>query len=204
MVGNKQRILMGFSLTWVAVRGGTPQAILEHFGLRGTGQREESPEAEITGTELPDGWYLIVDQHDRLRLTDDRVLRELAQSRDVVMCFVEEHVMCSAAAGWRDGERLWSLHHEAGESAAALQIQGRPPAGFDGIRDRLSAQRTASAGEEPKVDYIWDIPVEVAAALTGYRHDQDLPGEPKDAFEILVQVDKPSGNRAWWRRLLGA
>jgi hypothetical protein len=60
---------MGFSLSWAAVRGGTPQAVQEALSLRGTGTREEIPESDIAGTELPGGWYMIVSQHDRLRLT---------------------------------------------------------------------------------------------------------------------------------------
>jgi hypothetical protein len=35
-------------------------------------------------------------------------------------------------------------------------------------------------GDSPEVDYIFDIPVELANALCGYRHDQRLDwGNPK-------------------------
>ena len=47
---------MGFSMSWAAVRGGTPQAVHDALALRGTGTREEIAESDITGAMLPGGW----------------------------------------------------------------------------------------------------------------------------------------------------
>jgi hypothetical protein len=47
---------MGFSISWAAVKGGTPKAVLDALVLRGTGIREEVQESDITGAELPGGW----------------------------------------------------------------------------------------------------------------------------------------------------
>lgn len=71
---------MGFSMSWAAVRGGTPQAVLEALALRGTGAREEIPESDTTGVELPGGWYMVASNHDDLRLTEDAALER--HSRD--------------------------------------------------------------------------------------------------------------------------
>jgi hypothetical protein len=194
---------MGFSMSWAAVRGGTPQVVHEALGLRGTGVRQEIPELDTTGAELPGGWYIVASHRDGLRLTQDIVLERLSRIGEVVMCFVEEHVMCSFAAYWRDGQRVWSIYHDAQSGIDSLEVQGRPPAAFTVIRDRLRAQQAAAGGKKAGVDYVFDIPVELAHSLTGYRHDHDVPGMPKDAFEVLVSTTTASERRSWWKRLMG-
>ena len=194
---------MGFSMSWAAVRGGTPQAVHDALALRGTGTREEIPESDTTGAELPGGWYMVASNRDGLRLSEDAVLGRLSRVGEVVMCFVEEHVMCSFAACWRDGRRVWSVYHDAQSGMESLDIQGEPPAAFIAIRDRLHAQQAAAGGKKAGVDYIFDIPVELAHSLTGYRHDHDIPGMPKDAFEVLVSTSTTPERRSWWRRLVG-
>jgi hypothetical protein len=194
---------MGFSMSWAAVRGGTPQAVHDALALRGTGAREEIPESEITGAELPGGWYMVTSNRDGLRLTEDAALGRLSRVGEVVMCFVEEHIMCSCAACWRDGQRVWSVYHDAQRSMESLDVHGEPPAPFAAIRDRLRAQQAAAGGKKADVDYIFDIPVELAHSVAGYRHDEDIPGKPKDAFEVLVSTNTTPKRRSWWRRLVG-
>ena len=194
---------MGFSMSWAAVRGSTPQAVHEVLALRGTGTREEFPESAITGAELPGGWYMVTSNRDDLRLLEDATLGRLSRIGEVVMCFVEEHVMCSFAACWRDGQRVWSVYHDAQSGMESLDVHGEPPASFAAIRDRLRTQQAAAGGKKAGVDYLFDIPVELAHSLTGYRHDHDIPGMPKDAFEVLVSTSTTPDRRSWWRRLLG-
>src|SRR5262249_31766777 len=125
---------MGFSMSWAAVRGGTPQAVHDALALRGTGVREEIPESDITGAGLPGRWYIVVSNRDSLQLTEDAALGRLSHVGEVVMCFVEEHVMCSFSACWRDGQRVWSLYHDAQSGLERLEVEGEPPAAFTGIR----------------------------------------------------------------------
>jgi len=67
----------------------------------------------------------------------------------------------------------------------------------------FSMSWAAVSGKKAGVDYIFDIPVQLAESLTGYRHDRDIPGMPKDAFEVLVSTSLAPGRRSWWRRLVG-
>ena len=101
-------------MSWAAVRGSTPQAVHDALALRGTGTREEIPESDITGTALPGGWYMVASNRDGLRLTEEAALGRLSRVGEVVMCFVEEHVMCSFAACWCDGQLVWSVYHDSG------------------------------------------------------------------------------------------
>jgi hypothetical protein len=196
---------MGYSLSWAAVRGGRPDTVQKALALRSTGAREEFPESEITGAELPEGWYLVASQRDSLRLTEDEALSHLSQLGEVVVCFVEEHVMCSFAAGWQGGQRIWSVYHDSasGKGSKGLEVKGQPPASFAAIRDKLLSEQAAAGGEKAGVDCLFDIPVELARSVTGFRHDQDTTGLSDDAFEVLVTTSVASQPKSWWRRLLG-
>jgi hypothetical protein len=78
--------------------------------------------------------------------------------------------MFSAAYGYERGNRVWELAHNAQQSIYDLSVSGSPPPSFESIRQRLTRRQEATAGSG--VDYIFDIPVEVAAAICKYRYGQ--------------------------------
>lgn len=199
---------MGYSQSWLAVRGKPPAAVLEALNLRGTGTREEIAESPIVGAALATGWYLIVAGRSGHQLLGDQTLQGLSAGCEIVTGDVEEHVMVSAATCWKDGHRVWSVTHDAQHDIGHLQTEGELPAVFASIRDRLRIEQQAAGGNKADVDYFFDVPVELARALTGYRHDADVPGACADPFEVLVE-NSPSasgcaGKPLFWRRLFGA
>ncbi|MFN7141601.1 MAG: hypothetical protein ACK4UN_19945 [Limisphaerales bacterium] len=163
---------MGASLSWFAVRGKSPEAVLQEFGLRNVGK--EYHDTPFSGGVLPSGWFLII--RGRHEFTNDEV-RRLSRGCEVVACFVEEHVMVSRAAAWKGGEQIWAVTHDAQESDDHLDVEGEPPPGFISIRDRLTMQQ----GENDGVDFIFNIPVGLAKQITGYSHE-DLPEVDFDNF----------------------
>jgi hypothetical protein len=195
---------MGFSLTWVAIKGALKEAALSALGLRGTQVFEEIPESPLTGVLLPSGWYMIVDNRCNLpMLREDKTLAPLSASADVVTCFVEEHVMCSSASQWRNGRELWSLMHTADTKGIDhLETKGELPSFISAIRERLNAKQKEAGGNNAEVDYIFDIPVEAAKHLTGYRHDFDIPELRGNVFEVLATTEA-TPKRSWLRKLIG-
>ena len=89
---------MGYSLSWLAVKGKSPQAVRDELGFRVTGEHEAMPESDLTAAELPNGWYLMV-AHRSEQVVPDGVLKQLSAGCEDVTCFVEEHVMFSSATG---------------------------------------------------------------------------------------------------------
>jgi hypothetical protein len=188
---------MGWSLSWAALKGGNLQTACAALGLRATGKREETPEAKIVGAALPTGWYVV--QFNRTEM-EDRELARLSRSGEVVCCFVEDHVMVSWVSGWRKGNKVWSVLHEPEKGGLLhLDVQGEAPSELKGVADRLIAEQQAAGGEKADVDHVYDVPAELAKALTGYRHDQDMHGLTGDAFEILEREMMPLGSGRRWR-----
>lgn len=174
---------MGYSLSWIAVKGKPPQAVRDEFSFGMTEKREEIPESDLSAVEMPSGWYLIVSNHTE-QVVSDAAMRHLSSSGcELVTCFVEEHVMISRATGWKDGQLTWSVTHDAQKGLLHMDVQGDPPAEFAAIRDRQFAEQAADDGD---VDWLFEIPVETARSVAGYRHDKDIPGLSGDVFEVLA------------------
>ena len=80
--------------------------------------------------------------------------------------------MVSAAYGYDRGNAQWSVIHDAQQGISDLSLSGSPPVELNYIRERLSGEQQDAGGEGADVDYIFDIPVELAATVCGYRHDR--------------------------------
>jgi hypothetical protein len=176
---------VGYSLSWAAVKGVSLQTICSALSFRLTGRREEIPESDIVAAQLPTGWSVVILNHEIL---EGQKLESLSEGREVVYCLVEEHVMLSSASGLKDGQTLWTVHHNAQRGELHLEVEGTPPRGLERIREVLVAKQKAASGENTGVDYLFDVPLELARDLTGFRHDADIPGVSGDVFEILEPV----------------
>ena len=186
---------MGWSLSWAAIKEAKATAVHSILGVKPTQRYEESPESDVTGVELPTGWYLVVFNRQEIK---DEVLKKLSMLGDTVYCFVEDHVMFSCAAGWRNGMRTWSLVHDCEKGIYHLAIGGVAPPSLKEIHNRLTSEQNVAGGEKADVDYIYDAPAELAKELTGFRHDLDIPGLTGDVFEVLERSP-----RSLLRRIFG-
>ena len=176
---------MGYHLGWIAVAHTDRDAVLERLGLRSTGAREEIAESKFVGVALRNGRYVVVDNGMDLLLDEDRLMALSEQAR-VIQCVVEEGRMSFAAAVYERGDQLWSVVRLAEDETSQLRIEGTPPASLHRIRDRYEAKQRAEA--EDSVDWLSEVPVVLAAELSGYRHDEDPDAEGAEPFEVLERV----------------
>jgi hypothetical protein len=70
------------------------------------------------------------------------------------------------------------------------------PAAYASIRERLTAKQKAQ-GERPRVDYIFDIPIEVAAAVTGFHYNRGTSAGYPDLEPLEIAV-LPEMAEEWW------
>jgi hypothetical protein len=189
---------MGVCLSWIAVRGASPEQVNALLGVRASGNRADFYEADCTGTDLPSGFYLVMFRRKELTKS---FLRRISGSLSLLYGFVEEHVMYSTVAAWEGGKELWAVVHDAQEGIMDLHVRGTPPDLYPAIRDRLWSEQEAEGGEDADVDFIFDIPLSLAHELTGYRYDQDGPGMQANGFEVLQ--GQRSGKWGLLQRLLG-
>jgi hypothetical protein len=178
---------MGFRVHLIAVSGKEPRAVQRDYGVVPTGQHAELPEYPVVGAALPNGAYLLfINDKDKI-VPDDQVFTRLSKGASLIACYVNETVMHSYACAWADGVQRWSVFHDPNQGIKHLETSGSLPAEIQRIRDRLFSKQDEDRGNG--VDYVFDIPIELFAAVGGNRHDCDIAGAGPEPWEILGYED---------------
>jgi hypothetical protein len=185
---------MGFSISWIALQGKSKADILALASFVDTGTPDEENETPVSISSLPMGWtVLFFNDYDAM---SPAILTAWSHGCRAVACQVEEHVMASNAAFYEDGRHVWTVSHQSDQGMYDLTVDGSPPESFEETKKRLLKEQEENGGEAADVDYVFDVPLELAAALCGYEHDKwkyDW-GTPK-----FTQLTKK--RRSLWSRL---
>ena len=189
---------MGFCVSWVAVHGKDPQVVLDELGWRRTGQQEEFPESPTTCATLRPGWFSII-MVGRADAYDGSLdFARLSKGAEVVACFVEEHVMFSAAVLWRDGSKIWSVEHDAQQGILHLDVFGQLPPEMALIIEEAKSSQDAEDAGGADTDFTFDIPVDISQRITGLRYDRSDIDGVELTFDVLAKV--PRARRGGWLR----
>ena len=130
---------MGYRISWLAAKGLSSNALLDHFDFRSTDERDEANEAPFSTAELPTGWTILW-SNDPTFANVERCQR-LSEKAPIVSCWVNETVMLSSANYFEGGNYLWFVGHNAQEGQYDLQSDGSLPPQFDAIKERLTHQQ---------------------------------------------------------------
>lgn len=177
---------MGFSISWIGFKAEDRDEALRLLGLVDTGEPDEANEAPFSGALLPTGWFIVF-SNDFDFATPKR-LAALSAGRKVIACQVEEHVMVSAAYCYDDGEAVWWASHMSENGTYDLTAEGELPDGFAALKDNLFGKQEAEGGTKANVDFIFDVPVELAQAICGFRYDRCEYEWGEPAFTHLAAV----------------
>lgn len=196
-----KRKAMGFSLSWVAVKGKSLEQVLPILELEPTGEHLDEAEAVFCATTLKNGWCVVISDAVRTPLFDQAILQNLSSNNgQVVWCMVEEHVMCSAADAYHNGQKTWSVGYSGENGIADVHSTGNLPTEFDQILADLQTQQTQAGGTQADVDYIHDVAISLAHAITSFRHDEEIDHDAEEPFAVL----RPTGQnkkakKPWWK-----
>src|SRR5687768_8850747 len=124
---------MGWAIGWAAFRGTSRSEILKNLGLTEAGGEYDYSDPDGFGVgDFPGGWTLVVsrDCEQFVALSDGL---SWPWAVHMVAAGIEEHVMFSAAAEWRDGSQIWrTIHHP--DDGIELKIEGSLPTTFEAVR----------------------------------------------------------------------
>lgn len=170
---------MGFKSSWIACRGKSFRKIASDLALRPTATKDTVGDAEYCGVNMPRGWGVVLNNYAIGELLTERALDRAMAGCEGLVCYVNDTTMMSMATGFRDGTETWSVTHDGEYGRTHLEVEGEPPEPFAALRDEL--MRRSAAPDGNRADHLYDIAASLSAALTGFRHDEDLP-EP---FSVL-------------------
>lgn len=193
---------MGFNICHVAAPCAASD-LAQALGLAVRENTPDQPDGEWWAARLRSGgWSLLWSEDEEFGRRAEARIAELSREVEVVLCVVNETVMFSSAELWRDGALAWRVSHRGdGEDIRDLTVTGTPPLEFEEIRARLFARQDADDG---RTDYVFDIPVELAEGMSGFRHDGWLEDGATDGY-LLVAPERaaPVPRKGLWARLLG-
>lgn len=184
---------MGYSIAWILVRGKTREDILAQLALVDTGESDDCGESPIAGAALPGGGYLVFFNEMSHPALQAPSMTRLSSGCEALGCQVEENVMASAAFLYQDGAKVWDVVHLADQGLYHLEVNGTPPALLATIHTEMKASQDEEGGADAQVDWLFEVPLMLATAIGGYRHDEAtlLSGETL-TFKRLVPVEPGS------------
>jgi hypothetical protein len=186
---------MGYSISWLAVKGKPPEKIQQELDLKPNGKMADYGEASVTGRVLPNGWYLIVLKGCGHPFVKTKSLTTLSAGCDIVACGIEEHVMYSCAEEWNNGACVWRIEHAGEKGTTDLKTAGKLPPELEAIVAAQEKRREAAGGADSNIDLYFDIPLKAAKQVAGFKHDDSNPGLGQTSFQVL----DAGGKKSWWK-----
>lgn len=195
---------MGYRMSWLAVRGLTKDQALDALHLSDTGKQDEANEAPFSAATLPDGW-IIVWANDEEYANETRAAALSSTATSVVAVHVNETCMHSTASFFERGTRLWRIHHEGDELIDFIERDGNLPPEVNEIEAQARASQADEDAGPGDVDWLFDVPLETARTVCGYKHDhwRFEWGEPVFTVVLPRGGEVPAKRRDFIRRLLG-
>jgi len=177
---------MSFSLVWLAAQGIGKDEFLERAQFEDTGEVDEYFEAEHTGGELDSGWYVVVTED--AGLLEPAKLAVWSAGGRLVAAVIHEDTETSLAMEWRDGKQVWSVYHDGTADEPQLAVEGKLPEVFDQIRREMTELEAEVAAQGGEFDAAFEVPLDLAEDITGFRHDEIGFDDEMPPFTILERV----------------
>ena len=207
---------MGFNMSWVLVDQINEDALYDALDLAATGVTPDEHDlgtshVPLAGAALKSGWCAVFAQYALVMdatvgTNPARLMRLPARSR-CITCVVLEHAMVSYASLWHDGRYAWQIRHDSSQGRGHLEVRGDLPSAFGDFRsiamDKQRAEDARRKSGEWAVDYFFDVPLDTAATITGYRNSavekdffRNLQSLVSTKGNVLTKLSQPPG---WWQ-----
>lgn len=171
---------MGFSITWIAFKDIPLTEAALAFGLTMSGQSDEVFDYNASGTHIGD-WSIVIFDDINPDLTDENKIARLSRRGDIVVVHINDTTMTQTSERWLDGRPVWSVWHDAQLGNRHLEAEGDLPPAYEDIKQKRMAEQEEEDAGEAAVDFISEIPLDLAEQTTNFRHDRIGP----EFFELV-------------------
>lgn len=182
---------MGWRISWLAIKKQERTAILTSFGLHSTDEPNGRPKGMISGTTLPNGFFLLFLNDTFHPFVEPEALSVASLGCEIVGCQVEEGIMASSSFCWRDGKQVWNVIHDAEKGVRNLLVEGNPPEVISDLMTRAhrlqNKERKFPFLSMPwEVDHFFRVPIDLSASVVGFEHDRAEYSWGQPVFEPLA------------------
>jgi hypothetical protein len=174
---------MGFSLNWFAIPGVPIGEAAKMFGLEPTDEIDDSYDFKCGAAVSDKNWTIIAFNRMRGDYPTEAIMRQYSSGRQVLCVYIVESVMVQVAALWEDGREIWNISHDSQKGGRNLEARGHLPDCYAGVHARRFKEQDDEDAGQAMCDFICEIPLEVAARITGFKHD-----ETNLMFSVLTNV----------------
>ena len=154
---------MGAALSYVAIKDRPDSALLKSLNISelssGTDLHQLYGAKALNGCDFESGWFVITNYGNPQVLLSPKMLQQLSAKSRLVTCDVEEHVMCSSATGWIDGEQVWSVVYDSQVDDEEIVVTGKLPTGFNEMAAALRKEQS-----------FFEIPTELVHNICGFEY----------------------------------
>ena len=162
---------MGFSVSWLAVKSDDLDKLFKIADISSTTKTDD---LLVLGFSDKDGWCFLEADKSNHPISKNSLSR-ISVLGETIACSVNECVMVSVVECWNNGKQTWSIAHDAQEGMFDLTVKGGfLPDQYENIKNFWVSQQNAEGGDDADVDFIFEIPVQVAKHICGYKHDEDF------------------------------
>ncbi|MEV5647405.1 hypothetical protein AB0L57_04050 [Nocardia sp. NPDC052254] len=166
---------MGYTFSWVAVRGQVPGDLFDQLGLVALSDRRADTEPDFIAAASRGGWVIVAVRDICPGYPNQAdLLKRLSRDCELIACYESTYGPESAAAAWKNGRLLWKVEHrtDGDRTPADIACEGDLPPSFEEI---LTVAQTRPR-EYTDVDHLYEVPIDLAKAVTGFRQDEDVRG----------------------------
>lgn len=110
--------------------------------------------------------------------------------------------MFSSAEFWVHGEKVWSVEHDAQQDMRHLKTEGTLPATYNIAAAEAAEQQDAEDLGAKEVDFYFEVPLQIANEVVGFKHDEENAALDHNHFEVYASLSKPLSDgavRKWWQ-----
>jgi len=148
--------------------------------------------------------YIVINQCEH-KFVKPNSLASLSSNCEAIACSIEEHVMVCTSELWRNGAQVWRIEHDAQQSIDHISTSGLLPDDYPAIEREFAEQQKQAGGKKADTDYFFDIPLQTAKSIVGFKHDE--AGLEDESFEVfkgneaspLADPISNQGKRPWWK-----
>lgn len=180
---------MDFDISYYKFHGVVRADLLADLGLRDTGVADPTGAAPYAIADLPNGWFVIRTQNDTgLVKRYDR--RSLSRQGRLVTCDVAAVDPVNRVGSYEQGEERWVVTHDGrNNDRLDLNVCGDVPDELLPLRRKAFDAAIHELKDPRSPDSMFDVPLELIKAVTGFRHDRPQDIQPVPVFTWLEPVE---------------